>query len=104
MRTNCKFKCGRFIVMAVIGLTAGSIAVMLLWNWLTPVLFGWKEIGFLQALGILILSRILFGGFHGRCGHGHGHMASRMENMTPEEREKFEEKIKSKWCVCKTSE
>ena len=66
--------------------------VMHLWNWLLPGLFGWHTIGFWQALGLLLLSRILFGGFG---GHGHGAGGSRMrrrmeerwEKMTPEERE-----------------
>ena len=63
-----------------------------LWNWLLPSLFGWHPITFWQALGLLVLCRILFGGFHGR-GPGGGKsrrmMAERWENMTPEEREKF---------------
>jgi hypothetical protein len=37
--------------------------VMLLWNWLLPNVAGLPEITFWQALGILALSRILFGGF-----------------------------------------
>ena len=57
-------------------------------------LFGLHTIGFWQALGLLLLSRILFGGFG---GHGHGpgpskkrrQMEERWEQMTPEEREKF---------------
>jgi hypothetical protein len=104
MRGNCKSNRGKFVVMAVIGVTVGSAVVMLLWNWLTPALFGWKEIGFLQALGILILSKILFGGF-GRCGRGQcgSHNMPNLESMTPEERERFEAKVKSKWC-CKKSE
>jgi hypothetical protein len=36
---------------------------MHLWNWLLPPLFGWRQITFWQALGILALCRILFGGF-----------------------------------------
>ena len=35
--------------------------VMHLWNWLLPPLFGWHLITFWQALGLLLLSRILFG-------------------------------------------
>jgi hypothetical protein len=44
----------------------GGTIVMRLWNWLLPELFGWPQIGFWQALGLLILCRILLGGgFHG---------------------------------------
>ncbi len=66
--------------------------VMHLWNWLLPALFGWHTIGFWQALGLLVLCRILFGGF-GNHGSGHSRMqrrwAERWEKMSPEEREKF---------------
>ena len=41
----------------------GGEVVMHLWNWLLPPLFGFRPIHFWQALGILLLSRILFGGF-----------------------------------------
>jgi len=45
-----------------------SFVVMALWNWLMPALFGLKTIRFLQALGLLVFSRILFGGFRGGIG------------------------------------
>jgi hypothetical protein len=70
----------------------GGEVVMRLWNWLLPMLFGWRQITFWQALGILLLCRILFGGL-GHHGHGRSRfrrrMAERWEHMTPEERERF---------------
>jgi hypothetical protein len=70
----------------------GGEVVMHLWNWLLPALFGVRTINFWQALGLLVLSRILFGG----CGgHGSHHSKSKWpfdekwKKMTPEEREKF---------------
>jgi hypothetical protein len=79
-------------VIAVMAATVFGFLVMGLWNWLVPTVFGWHEITFWQALGILVLSKILFGGFHGRPGYG-GHwrhrMSGRWEKMTAEEREKF---------------
>ena len=75
------------VAVAVIGL-----AVMTLWNWLAPDLFGWRTISFLQAVGLLLLCRLLVGGLRGRSG---GHFAwrarldERLEQMSPEEREKF---------------
>ena len=92
MKTECMkrgWKCAAVAVLVVAGL---GIVVMVLWNWLTPVLFGWREIGYWQALGVLALSKILFGGLRG-CGGCHGHrrhgLAERWEQMTPEERERF---------------
>ncbi len=71
-------------------------AVRSLWNWLMPGIFGLPLIGFWQALGLLVLSRIFFGGFRGFPGRrrrwGH-HMRRRWEQMTPEEREKFQQRM-----------
>jgi hypothetical protein len=74
----------------------GGELVMHLWNWLAPTLFGWRQITFWQAVGLLALCRILVGG-HGVRGsnrsEGRRRMKERMderwEKMTPEEREKF---------------
>jgi hypothetical protein len=75
----------------------GGEVVMLLWNSLAPALFGLRHISFWQALGLLALCRILFGGFGmGGGGHRHnsrgrmrGQMAKRWEDMTPGEQEAF---------------
>ena len=100
---KCKSRCGLFVVWAIVGVGIASAVVMALWNALTPAIFGWKEISYLQAMGMLVLSRILFGAWgrcgHGRCGKGSCSTAD-LEKMTPEEREQFETKVKSKWC-CK---
>jgi hypothetical protein len=70
----------------------GGEVVMRLWNWLLPPLFGWHQIAFWQAVGLLALCRILFGG-HGwhRPGRSRfrNRMAERWEHMSPEDREKF---------------
>src|SRR6185312_3127727 len=64
--------------------------VMHLWNWLLPSLFGFRTITFWQTLGVLLLSRILFGSW---AGNGGGNRRSRRrdkwEKMTPEERERL---------------
>lgn len=70
----------------------GGEIVMHLWNWLLPPLFGWKLIGFWQALGLLILCRVLFGGWGGgggARGRRRRHFDERWERLTPEEREKM---------------
>jgi hypothetical protein len=45
-----------------------SLLVFLLWNWLMPPIFGLTTITYFQALGLLVLSKILFFGFHKRSG------------------------------------
>ncbi|MGE5499622.1 MAG: hypothetical protein ACM3Q2_16205 [Syntrophothermus sp.] len=60
------FKISMVILFAVLF----SFLVMLLWNWLMPEIFGLKTLSFLQAAGLLVLSKIIFSGF-GRGHHGH---------------------------------
>ena len=78
---------GMMIVAAVVVTTL----VMLLWNALLPAIFGVKSIGFFQALGLLILCKILFGGFggHGMFARHGREMRERWMAMTPEQREAF---------------
>jgi len=64
----------------------GGLVVRELWNWLLPPLLGARTVTFWQALGILALCRILFGGFGVRGGHGGGKRGGR---MTHEERERL---------------
>ncbi len=80
------------ILAMALFLAIGGEVVKLLWNALLPPLFGWREVGFWQALGLLALCRILFGGL-GHHGGPRGHvgrrLAARWERMTPEERERL---------------
>ena len=98
-----------FAPLAILGIVIftaiGGELVMLLWNWLAPELFGLRIITFWQAIGLLALCRILFGGFGMGGGGGHRNSRRRMdgrirervrermderwEQMTPEERERF---------------
>ena len=93
-----KFGLGFMILMLIIVAGFGQ-AVHYLWNWLMPVVFGLHPITYWQALGLLGLSWLLFGGFgwFGRAGGRSGRgkrMKERWEGMTPEEREKFREGLR----------
>jgi hypothetical protein len=94
-----------FIVPAAIAgmllfIFIGGELVMRLWNWLLPMLFGWRLITFWQAVGLLALCRILFGGVSGRGFHRSDwrgrRMAARWANMTPEEKEKFRQGVRGR--------
>jgi hypothetical protein len=92
MHHRCGHGRAKFIVFIVAGIAIGGVVTMLLWNWLAPALFGWKTITFLQALGILLLTRLRFGGLHGRRGCA-GHWHRNPESMTPEEREQLRDRL-----------
>jgi len=84
--------------IVVFGFIFGEV-VMHLWNWLLPPLFGWHTIGFWQGLGLVLLCRILFGGFGGhgpRRGFSKRRMAEHWERMTPEEREKIRQGMRAR--------
>jgi hypothetical protein len=101
MKRNWIERAIRFAVkIAVVGTIAVFVfgfVVMSLWNWLMPSLFRLPQISFWQALGLVVLSKILFGGFHshtGRRTHWRRRMRDRWEHMTPEERERFREGVR----------
>jgi hypothetical protein len=99
MKLHGRTRVAKFVVFGVALAAILIYVVMRLWNWLTPALFGWHTIGFWQAAGLLLLCKILFGGFRG--GHGHNlhwrrRMMERWEHMTPEEREKFRESMRGR--------
>ena len=80
-----------FICLAIIGVLVVGGIVMLLWNALMPAIFHLPTITFLQALGLLLLTKILFSGFRGGGPKPHwkNKVKQKWMNMTPEEREKF---------------
>ena len=93
--------------LAILGMVMfawiGGEVVLHLWNWLLPALFGWRQITFWQAVGLLALCRILFGGWSSDGHHRsnmrrriHQRMDERWEQMTPEQREKFRQGMRSR--------
>lgn len=78
---------------------------MFLWNYVVPPLFNGPVITFWQALGLLLLSKILLtglGGGHHRSNHSRWHWKrsfhEKLSRMTPEERDQFKQKLKDRWC------
>jgi hypothetical protein len=88
----------KFLVMAVLAAVVLSVVVMSLWNWLMPAIFGSRQITFGQALGLLVLGRLLFGRLGGGPGrmHWRRRMTERWNQMTPEERERFAEGMRGR--------
>ena len=94
-----------FLVLVPALIAVLSWVVMSLWNALIPALFHGPLVTFWQAAGLLVLSKILFGGFRGRGGHhgwhGRGRWRGQMwrekwESMTPEERDRLRAKFRGR--------
>jgi Ca2+/H+ antiporter, TMEM165/GDT1 family len=87
------------IVCAAGFLVLFTFIVMWLWNAILPAVLGVKMITFWQALGILVLSKILFSGFGGAHHKRHAwkeRMREKFQHMTPEEKEKFKQQWKDR--------
>ena len=99
MKSKWMIKGTKFALFAGLAIVVFGFVEMSLWNWLMPALFGLRMIGFWQALGLLVLSKILFGGFHGRGApgmHWRRRMMERWDQMSPEEREKFRQGMRGR--------
>ena len=83
-----------FVILAIIGVFVFGSVVMLLWNALRPVIFHLPLISFWQALGLLVLAKILFSGFRGgpKARWKDEPIKKAWANFTPEEREKFKQR------------
>ncbi|GAB3722165.1 hypothetical protein GCM10027594_02820 [Hymenobacter agri] len=94
----------RFLFFAALLITVAGFVTQALWNWLMPALFRLPTITLGQTFGLLLLSRILFGGFRGggRAGWARKRrewqqrMAGRLEHLSPEAREKFRQQMRSR--------
>lgn len=95
----------RMVIFGALFILGMGYIVMLLWNWLIPSITGWNSVTFIQALGLLLLCKILFG-FGGGSGWRGGHhpkhrwkykMREKWNNMDDEERDAFKAKMKNKW-------
>lgn len=81
-----------FMLMVIAGIIVFVLLIMIIWNDVMPGIFHLPVINFWQALGLLALSKILFGNFRGGPRPYWGNKArQKWMDMTPEEREKFKQ-------------
>lgn len=78
------------LIWALIAIAGFGAAIWQLWNRLMPELFGLPVIGFWQAVGLMALSWLLFGGWRGTGGIG-GRRHGRRQAFTDDERERIKE-------------
>lgn len=107
------FKTRRIAKIVLLVLVVGPIAVlafggliMYLWNAILPALLGVSVISFWQAVGLLVLCKILFGSM-GSGGGGYrrrkqwggppSHLREKFMNMSEEEKAAFKEQWKKNW-------
>jgi hypothetical protein len=96
MKPRMAAKIVKMLLIALIGATLFGFAVRELWNAVMSPLFGLHTVTFWQALGLLLLAKIFFGGFHRHSGgrrEWKWRMRQQWEQMTPEQRERLSEKV-----------
>jgi Ca2+/H+ antiporter, TMEM165/GDT1 family len=83
------------LLFAAMVLLLGQV-VMLLWNYVLPQATGWNAINYKQALALLVLCKILFGGFGGgrRGGRFKDSWKSKWGKMSEEEKQQLKERFK----------
>jgi len=105
-------KSGRFVlkvsVFALAAVAAMALVVyatQLLWNWLVPELFHGPVVTYWQTLGLLALTKIFFWSFSKGGGHWKHRSgpwgqawSQKWQGMSQEDRERFKQKMKDKWC------
>jgi len=103
-KSRCVSRGIKIGLLIAAGIAAVTWVVMQLWNCLLPDLFiGISPISYGQAFGVLVLSRILFGGLRG-CGHAHWRERhAYRESLTPEERQSLKGRFASRWSHCCTT-
>lgn len=85
-----------FFPLIILALLGFGLVVMLLWNAILPNVTGVSKLTYWQAVGLLLLSKILFGSFRpGKKSHRHKSKAQywrkKWMSMSDEERAKFKQ-------------
>jgi hypothetical protein len=96
----------KVIFMIIAGLFFAALfagVVMYLWNWLMPDLFGLNMIGYWQAIGIIILSRILFGSWSGNSGMKKCKHCAQHNEQSKGDKYSMKARFMEKWAECKDS-
>lgn len=97
---NSGVRIAKLVVIGIVAIAVFGLIFMLLWNWLVPVLFNGPVIDFWQALGLLILSKMLLipfsKGHHTRHGKWRPYWKDRWAAMSDEEKAAFRQKMRDK--------
>ena len=81
----------RIVAFGIVFLGVLGFSIMFLWNQLVPSILHLPEINYWQALGLFLLSRMLFGRFGGLGSRMRGARFARgWGSLTPEEQQRFQ--------------
>ncbi len=100
MKRNRFLRVLKVVAIVAVAVTVSGYVTMLLWNWLMPAIFGLRAIKFLQAVGLVVLTKILLGGPRPPWAGKQlwkQHMEDRWARMTPEERERVRAGMRGRW-------
>ena len=103
---NKAFIIVKWTVVSILFVLLFGWVTMFLWNYVVPPVFGGPVIDFWRALALLLLSKILLGGFGGRSWGGGGMQwkhkyYDKLSHMSPEDRERFKARMREKWMCYK---
>lgn len=95
-----------FLPLFLIAFLSLSVIVMLLWNWIIPSITSFGALSYWKAMGLLVLTRILFGGFHFKRHHHkmqhhieqHAAFKDKFMAMNDDERQQFKNQWKQRCC------
>ena len=100
---NTAMKALKVIGMILLGAAACflfGLVVMLLWNWLMPLIFGLTTLNYWQSVGVLALAAILFGRFGGHSGESKKDSKDKKhpirDSIREEIKKEFEKEFKKK--------
>ena len=102
---------GKMVIFGFLMVMLLGVVTQFLWNFVMPDIFGLPVINFWQGLALFILAKLIFG-FGGGGGKKWGgyrnhqmrrQWVERYSKLSPEERDKFKEKFKEKWCSWETN-
>ena len=85
-----------FVLFGILFVAVMGAIIVMLWNALMPEIFDLPKITFWQAVGLFILSRILFGNFGGWGSRmRRARFVRGWNGLTPEERERFRQAMEA---------
>ena len=94
---NHSSKYGKMIISFILIAIIYILAFHSLWNWLMPKIFNLPVITIYESIGLIILSKLIFGCsfFKKHCSHQKNKCSNYDKELTEDEKESFKNKFKN---------